>query len=309
MEGDPDVFILGSRNGVGKTSVLECILWLFTLSLTKIIEKDNSEVIKLMEELLLDQEIRVGCTEIYLKGNFSVLSQTTSTTNVEVYISKNKESSYVKIDNSQVAALVDATILSKKHFYPMDDPFILQPLLLFGSYRRLTKTNPSLDMLINEKSSVNVSLFKKEVLRLMMSRGGMLEGVEDNEDSYLLDELNSLIEKFAGGHLSKLRQGENNALALRINPINSRETFSFDELSSGQKEIISTFYMILKHTRNFPGLVLIDEPELHLNVEWQSKFIRMLKKLVPGNQYIMATHSEEIFGSVDKKYRGLLEKE
>jgi predicted ATP-dependent endonuclease of OLD family len=51
---------------------------------------------------------------------------------------------------------------------------------------------------------------------------------------------------------------------------------------------------------------LIDEPELHLNAEWHGDFVRQLHKLAPQNQYILATHSEEMFRSVDECYRAIL---
>ncbi|MBZ5713603.1 AAA family ATPase [Nannocystis pusilla] len=53
-------------------------------------------------------------------------------------------------------------------------------------------------------------------------------------------------------------------------------------------------------------MVLIDEPELHLNAEWQVKFVRLLFKLAPKNQYIFATHSEFIFRSVQEDRRILI---
>jgi predicted ATP-binding protein involved in virulence len=78
-------------------------------------------------------------------------------------------------------------------------------------------------------------------------------------------------------------------------------------LSSGQKEIIATLFLIWYQTRNKPGIVLIDEPELHLNPEWHRDFIRQLGRIAPNNQYIIATHSEDIFASVDKDRRFLLQ--
>ena len=53
--------------------------------------------------------------------------------------------------------------------------------------------------------------------------------------------------------------------------------------------------------------MLIDEPELHLNAEWHSQFIRYLYKLAPHNQYIIATHSQYIAESVEPYQRLLLE--
>ncbi len=53
--------------------------------------------------------------------------------------------------------------------------------------------------------------------------------------------------------------------------------------------------------------MLIDEPELHLNAEWHRRFIWQLHELQPKNQYVVATHSEDVFDSVEPTCRVLLE--
>ena len=55
-----------------------------------------------------------------------------------------------------------------------------------------------------------------------------------------------------------------------------------------------------------PALVLIDEPELHLNADWQRELIYQLHASMPQNQYILATHSEDIFASVSPVRRLML---
>jgi predicted ATP-binding protein involved in virulence len=70
--------------------------------------------------------------------------------------------------------------------------------------------------------------------------------------------------------------------------------------------VIATLFLIWRNTAEQPGIVLIDEPELHLNAEWHGDFVEQLRKLAPRNQYILATHSEEIFRSVDESRRALL---
>jgi predicted ATP-binding protein involved in virulence len=83
-------------------------------------------------------------------------------------------------------------------------------------------------------------------------------------------------------------------------------SFAFDGLSSGQKEIISTLFLIWRHSQEEPCIVMMDEPELHLNAEWHADFVERLQEYGPRNQYILATHSEQIFGSVDEDRRALL---
>ena len=46
--------------------------------------------------------------------------------------------------------------------------------------------------------------------------------------------------------------------------------------------------------RNDPSTVLlVDEPELSLHIDWQRKFISKISKL-SGNKLILATHSPDI---------------
>jgi predicted ATP-dependent endonuclease of OLD family len=52
--------------------------------------------------------------------------------------------------------------------------------------------------------------------------------------------------------------------------------------------------------------VLIDEPELYLNAEWHWSLIRNMCQLAPDNQYIIATHSQDVFEAVDEDRRILL---
>jgi predicted ATP-binding protein involved in virulence len=45
-------------------------------------------------------------------------------------------------------------------------------------------------------------------------------------------------------------------------------------------------------------LVLIDEPELHLDPSWHRTILSVLAELSPDTQFIVATHSDEIYDSV-----------
>ncbi|NQU64387.1 MAG: AAA family ATPase, partial [SAR324 cluster bacterium] len=65
-------------------------------------------------------------------------------------------------------------------------------------------------------------------------------------------------------------------------------------------------FLIWHHTQKSPCVVLIDEPELHLNSQWHRGFVKKLINLAPHNQYIIATHSEDIMDSVDEDRRILL---
>jgi len=65
---------------------------------------------------------------------------------------------------------------------------------------------------------------------------------------------------------------------------------SLDKISSGEKQILIIFLTILLE-KDEPFILLMDEPETSLHVEWQSKLIESIKRLNPNIQIIIATHN------------------
>lgn len=62
-----------------------------------------------------------------------------------------------------------------------------------------------------------------------------------------------------------------------------------DMSSSGELEWITLAGILI--TEDFRGLLLIDEPELHLHPQWQARLLPTLRKLAPEAQLLVATHS------------------
>jgi predicted ATP-binding protein involved in virulence len=56
-----------------------------------------------------------------------------------------------------------------------------------------------------------------------------------------------------------------------------------------------------------PGIVLIDELDMHLHPEWQRMIVRKLQAIFPEIQFICATHSPQIVGEVPAVEVRLLE--
>jgi len=139
-----------------------------------------------------------------------------------------------------------------------------------------------------------------------MNKAYLFEFAEEKESEETFEKLNEFVKFDAGGTISKLRPSAENTVDFRIQPDDGGESFTFDGLSSGQKEIISTLFLIWYHTTDNPKVVFIDEPELHLNAQWHRSFVNKLIKLVPKNQYIFASHSVEIMDSIPEEHRILL---
>jgi predicted ATPase len=73
------------------------------------------------------------------------------------------------------------------------------------------------------------------------------------------------------------------------------QTIPLDWLSSGERQLFTVLSTVLLAQEN-GGVVLVDEPELSLNVKWQREFVPALERINSARavQYILATHSLEM---------------
>jgi hypothetical protein len=77
-----------------------------------------------------------------------------------------------------------------------------------------------------------------------------------------------------------------------------------DHLSSGELEWLALVGTLI--TTDFEGIVLIDEPELHLHPEWQARILPALRGTVPESQIIIASHADPPWDQVYSFERVLL---
>ncbi|MEY4768790.1 MAG: hypothetical protein RL637_1429, partial [Pseudomonadota bacterium] len=75
------------------------------------------------------------------------------------------------------------------------------------------------------------------------------------------------------------------------------------QLSSGEKQLLVILLTVLVQD-NKPAILLMDEPEISLHIEWQRKLVQYIRELNPNVQIIIATHSPDIImdGWLDKVF-------
>ena len=85
------------------------------------------------------------------------------------------------------------------------------------------------------------------------------------------------------------------ATDMRVEVLNSwtGQAVEMDDLSSGEKQVISLFCYLYLYKGN--NLVLIDEPELSLSIEWQKKLLPDIVETPTCVQLLAITHSPFIF--------------
>ena len=89
----------------------------------------------------------------------------------------------------------------------------------------------------------------------------------------------------------------------------------FDSLSGGEQaffllaaDLARRLMAASPHTplAEVPGIVCIDEIELHLHPAWQRRILRTLMKTFPACQFVVSTHSPQVIGGVEARHVRLL---
>ena len=75
-------------------------------------------------------------------------------------------------------------------------------------------------------------------------------------------------------------------------PTNSIE---IHQLSAGEKQLLIIFFSIFLQEQK-PHIILLDEPEISLHLNWQEKLIDTILEINPNCQLLIATHAPSIFG-------------
>lgn len=85
---------------------------------------------------------------------------------------------------------------------------------------------------------------------------------------------------------------------------NDQELGDINDLSAGQKSIIHLIFEAYGRDDVKGGLVVIDEPEIHLHYQFQSKYLKILEDLAKEQkiQCILVTHSEGFISDDTIKY-------
>lgn len=326
LPDEPDITVIGSENGAGKTSVLEAVLLTTSYMVTPashtkwLYQYDREAYAGLQERLIRSgadmMEVSADLTFGDRSGRASLelkpggLPGRTIPDPLEESIRRTRPQS------DALAWDHDAAIL--RHLLsPPTDPYVDPAVLYFHSYRRVQEGRSASridaaregdNARESNKTGLNLpeGAFKEAIARAAMVACGVLDDLPAHQAQEQLIKLTYFTKSYARVRTTRRMKSEGKALEPMVRHIDTREEFRLDGLSSGQKELVSLLFLVWLHSQDGPKIVLIDEPELHLNAQWHRRLVRWLGELAPDNQYILATHSEEVFGAVDKRHRILL---
>ena len=86
-----------------------------------------------------------------------------------------------------------------------------------------------------------------------------------------------------------------NELLLHAGDLGGNEIIHLYKLSSGEKQLLIILLRVFLMDEQ-PYILLMDEPEISLHIEWQYRLFEEIQKLNPYCQIITSTHSPSLFG-------------
>ncbi|GLY10352.1 AAA family ATPase [Pseudobacillus badius] len=136
-----------------------------------------------------------------------------------------------------------------------------------------------------------------EISSIAIKEKEKIDALKRNLDR-IIESINTLFEET--GKKIYYYNKENKLVFTNIE-ISGSEKLDLNLLSSGEKQLVIFFiFSLIDFKRKHSKLLLIDEPELSLHIEWQSRLLPLLINRNNNSQIIVATHSPDIMGEFHK---------
>lgn len=137
------------------------------------------------------------------------------------------------------------------------------------------------------KSTLDLSLFQEIrkrnelVTHISLNQNGDLRSLQE-QNGLLIKILNSFFKD------TKKRLHEDTTVFNVLTP--QGEKISCYDLSTGEKQLLLIFLTAFNSNKK-PCIMLMDEPDLGIHIDWKKKLISSIRELNPNAQLILSTHS------------------
>jgi len=151
------------------------------------------------------------------------------------------------------------------------------------------------------KETVKGSLNKRETLNRLFLYIKDKETFSSLVDIKMYKSKIPLFNALCSLHFSELIEDQD--IRIKVVKDNIKGELAMGELSEGEKQLI-TVLGLLKFTKDDEALILLDEPDTHLNPIWKWKYLDFLSEIVHKSektQIVFCTHDPLVIGSMDKK--------
>lgn len=267
--------IICGENGVGKTTIIKAIAHQFMEGDDSFIKKHFGTEIGTVDMWLLDnnEHLSYNVTE-FVPGYIGRYSNQGKKSYDLLYFSTSRTLDYVKIN--ALPALTDVNNDKRGHLIPHASTLLA--------------------------SGVENDIKNWFVNRYVFSK--MEESLNDYQNRNL--ELSKRIFNLLDNNLSVKTVKPDYEVVLR----NKDKEIYFEMLSDGYKSCVYVLLGIIKeveyrfpqmYAKDFDGIIMIDEIDIHLHPQWQAKLVKLLQQVFPKAQIIATTHSPSVLQNLKKE--------
>lgn len=318
---NPDVNILAGINGSGKTTLLNLIVGVFTdanfvgnvdnwIDVLKISFNDNKRL-DFYSNIETIQNNGIGKTpQEQLNSKFQdLLIEKTENDLVKVeLIRKKSNESDLKSSEFRFYGFkpnidynkIISELISISRISTFEQPIKTQSVT-HKLFPELIKTDLDIQIFEIQRAylSYQINLGKRvEQVFSENSEGAPIDIKTKREEIYGKKELfTQTINQFFSQTGKTVEYDENNEIVFRQNG----NILTPYQLSSGEKQVLLILLSTLIQD-NKPYILILDEPEISLHIDWQEELIQVIRNLNENVQIILATHSPALVmkGWMDK---------
>lgn len=150
------------------------------------------------------------------------------------------------------------------------------------------------------KDTVKGALNKRETLQRLFLFLKDKEAIQTFVDMKYKSKI-TLFNALCSLHFSELVEDQD--VRIKVTKQNIDGELAMGELSEGEKQLI-TVLGLLKFTKDDEALILLDEPDTHLNPLWKWKYLEFLDNVVHNSkktQIVFCTHDPLVIGGMEKE--------
>lgn len=301
--------VLFGINGVGKSTVLSAINYIFRVFLNQMNPVQSKAFESFQDEMVsvgyenLEIKATVSLQDNYLLSRSYKLSRTNQRTS---------EPTYPKVN---YAAFKDKF----RELYLEKDEIGMPIFVHYGTNRAVLDIP---DRIRGKHTFDKLSAIERAIDQKLDFRT-FFEWYRDREAEEVLQVRDSVDFAYVDSALACVRKvietmiGDVSGLQIKRSPIRMVVTkagkeIRVDMLSDGEKCTLALLgdlarRLILANPEaenplEGTGIVLIDEIELHMHPSWQRRILHVLREVFPNIQFIVTTHSPQVLGEVNDEY-------
>lgn len=307
LELDPRLTVIVGENGVGKTSLLDALAILLDQYVARFVKASPQKA-----ERLRDSDINVRVGEAALTVT---VSETTETTSRQWRWLLRKQLRAIKVMQPRPSEFDELNSLVKRRVDERGDAISGEVLMVYYGQRRAVLDYPqrlrgnsqqTADAAFSDSLRLGDINFRQFVAWFRDREHDeilpLLEGREFRHDVQLQAVKRAMTA--ATGLETPRYRGNPSGLYVVKNGVDLR----VDQLSSGEQTFLALAGDLARRLAMLnpdaddplaaPGIVLIDEIELHLHPRWQRRIIPWLMETFTNCQFIVTTHSPQVLGRV-----------